>query len=203
MKNVKNPQVTSTLIVGVIFMFYSCQITPELTDVTQTVQSKQTSNAIVGVGFPGNSFPISMDRVTLYFIKSASTSGTVTIRITNGTGSVVLASKTVLANSIVHDSWSTFYFPAVILNSGEKYRMDVIRSNVHNYVNDHISWRSSSTNVYTKGGSNFSTNDMSFITYSDGYVDQQQTIRNYGWAISNNYAIWQEFVPSKIWIIQP
>jgi hypothetical protein len=202
MKNVKKYSL-ALLTAVVTFILSSCELTPEMTEVQPTRSTQQVTGAVGIAGLPSLSFPISMDRVKLYFTRSSSLTGTLTIRITNANGSIVLGSTTVLGNSIINDSWNTFYFSAMTLSSGEKYRIEVIRSNPHNYLNDHIAWRSSNGNVYTKGASNFSSNDMTFITYSDGYVDQQQLVNNYGWAIGNSFAVWQEFVPSKIWVVQP
>jgi hypothetical protein len=60
--------------------------------------------------------------------------------------------------------------------------------------------------AYTRGTCYFHNSvpfDLSFVTYSDGYIDQQQNSSVYGFAIGNTYGAWQEFAPSKIWIIQP
>jgi hypothetical protein len=118
----------------------------------------------------------------------------------------VLASTTVSGASLVKGDRvkNTFYFPAVTLTSGQKYRISVIRSNPHNYVSDYLYWASSSFGVdaYPKGTNNFNdVFDFAFVTYSDGYTDQQQTTKNYGFAVGNTSSLWQEFVPSKIWIV--
>jgi hypothetical protein len=133
-------------------------------------------------------------------------SGTVTMQITTVSGTLV-ASTTMNGSSIVKgNTWNTFYFPNLTLSSGTKYRINMIRSNAHNYVNDYFYWRTSSggNDAYPKGVNNVYpswTLDYAFITYSDGYLDQQQTSHNYGFAIGNTYYAWQEFVPQKIWIV--
>jgi hypothetical protein len=197
------------MICSFIVLLFSCNLSSNM----EEVQPKAEKMALYpgGIGGPIFSHAISFHRVDIFTSTSDAISGTVTMEIRNADGSVVYGSRTVFANNLVkgHMKKNTFVFsPALTLNSGQKYRIYFIRSNPHNYLNDHIAWRSSNggTDVYPKGTCYFHNSvpfDLSFVTYSDGYVDQQQTSSVYGFAIGNTYAAWQEFVPSKIWVIQP
>jgi hypothetical protein len=196
------------LLAGVVFLTFSCNMNPEAVEPVSTTTAGKSANALFAPGIPGLSFPISMNRVDLYTFVSNTATGTVTVRITSADGSVVLGSSTVACSSLLkQDAKNTFFFTPMTLNSGTKYRIDMTRSNPQTSL-DQVGWRSSngSADLYPKGQSYFSNNfpfDMAFATYSDGYLDQQQTSRAYGFAILNNNVVWQEFVPSKIWIVAP
>jgi hypothetical protein len=200
------------LLVSAVFLLFSCEMSPDVEEVRSLKAEKiggEASQALIGPVGPIIGFPISFHRVDLFTVTSNNVSGTVTVEIRNADGSVVLGSTTVPGSSILKGNSikNTFTFsPALTLTSGQKYRIYITRSNQHNYMNDHIAWRTCSGGVdgYPKGVMNYSPNwllDYSFITFSDGNVDQQQTATNYGFAFSNTGYLWQEFVPSKIWIV--
>jgi hypothetical protein len=204
--------ITQLLIVSVILMVASCSINPDLNIEEQKIEREQNgSAAIKGPGGSIFSFPVSFNRVDLFTVTGDNLTGTITVQIRNGDGSVVIGSTTVPASSIikVNSKRNTFIFsPALTLSSGQKYRIYLTRSNPHNFVNDHMAWRTSSggTDVYAKGVTNYHPGwilDYSFVTYSGGYVDQQQTITNYGFIVGNNSYLWQEFVPQHILVVQP
>lgn len=196
----------AVLLTILVFLAASCDLNSNLDE----IQPKSSSLAAGTIkGFPVFSFPISLSRVDLFTVTGDNLTGTVTVEIRNADGSVVIGSTTVPASSIIKGNSvrNTFTFsPALTLSSGLKYRIYLTRSNPHNYLTDHIAWRTSSGGVdaYAPGVMNYSPSwilDYAFVTYSDGYVDQQQTSTNYGFAVSNTSYLWQEFVPQKIWII--
>lgn len=206
MKKLKYPFL-QCLVFGAAFLMYSCDADHEAT--VEPVKAEKISGADSRIPGPVFSFPISLNRVDLFTVSSAAVSGTVTVEIRNADGSAILGTTTVSGSSLVkgNNKKNTFWFsPALTLSSGQKYRIYLTRSNSHNHVNDNLYWRTCSGGVdgYPKGIMNYSPGwllDYSFVTYSDGYVDQQQTSMNYGFAVSNTSYMWQEFVPSKIWVI--
>jgi hypothetical protein len=203
MKKLKNFLGLTGLMFCTAFLMESCDMNPGFVEKQASAEADVTTNALIG---PGLSYPISMNKVDLFTHASTTLTGTVTVQITSGDGSVVIGSTTVPGSSILKGNVkNTFYFPNMTLSSGQKYRINVKRSTPHNHVNDYIYWRSSSFNVdaYTKGVTNFhpTVTDFAFTTYSDGYTDQKQSLNNYGFAVNNSYFFWQEFVPSKIWVI--
>ena len=191
-----------------VVLAFSCSLSPDVQELNRAEVQPAESTSLSKIGGGGLSFPITLHRVDLYTTSSASVSGTVTVQIRNADGSVVIGSITVSGSSLVkgHMVKNSFYFPSLSLNSGQKYRIYLTRSNPHNYLTDHISWRTSSggTNPYPAGIMNYSYSwelDYAFATYSDGYLDQKQLSTNYGFAVGNNSWLWQEFVPQKIWVI--
>lgn len=203
------PAVKSLLLsLGMVTLLLSCNMNsnPEEVQPRSSVANKESV-----VGGPIFSLPVAFHRVDIITSSSSTISGTVTMQIRNADGTVVVGSSTVSGNSLLrgHMLRNTFLFsPALTLNSGQKYRIYLTRSNPHNYINDHIAWRCSSggTNPYTSGVPSVYPGwqlDFTFVTYSGGYVDQQQLQPNYGFSIGNNGYYWQEFVPQYIWIVQP
>ena len=213
MKKIKNLMSTPVLIGCACFVLISCSMNRELVEKQASSCSTVDKSAnSLGPLFP---FSITMNRVDLFLQRSASLTGTVTVQITSDDGTVVIGSTTVAGSSIisgVNYSKNSFYFPNLNLGSGTKYRIKVLRSNPHNYLNDYLYWAAHEgfidhIDAYPKGDSNASSPsepvDFAFISYSDGYTDQTQSTINYGYAINNSgYFFTQEFVPSKIWVIQ-
>jgi hypothetical protein len=199
------------LLLAFVFVVTSCNINSEFDEVKPVPADKKAG--VSGVIGPILSFPVSVGRIDLFTVTGDYVSGTVTVQIRNADGTVVLGTSVVSGANLLKGNSirNTFTFaPAVTLNSRQKYRIYVTRSNPHNFMTDHVSWRtcSSGVNAYTPGVPDVFVNsgwvlDYSFVTFSDGYVDQQQTSTNYGFAISNTSYRWQEFVPQKIWVVQP
>jgi hypothetical protein len=192
------------LVTGLVM--FSCNVSSNLEDIQPSSQKASQESIIGGPVF---SFPISFNRVDIITTTSDAISGTITMEIRNADGSAVLGSTTVLANNLVkgHMKRNSFYF-ALTLNSGQKYRIYLTRSGTHNASTDYFAWRTSSggTNPYPNGVPSVYPGwslDFSFVTFSDGYVDQQQLSANYGFSIYNNGYRWQEFVPQKIWVVEP
>lgn len=197
----------SAMIVVAVLITASCSLNPGVEEIRATkVPSAGESPSLAGGGGPGVSFPISFHRVDLFVDGSASTTGTITVQIRNADGSVVIGSTTVPASSLNLTAWArnTFLFsPALTLNSGEKYRIYVTRSNPHN-GSDHLTWRFNTANAYAPGGCSVNpgwAGDFGFATYSNGYLDQRNLTVNYGFGLSPTYFRWQEFVPQYIWVI--
>lgn len=206
MKKLKYPFLKG-LIFSAVFLMFSCDADREAGEV-QPVKAKRIPEESAALKLPGLSFPIMLNRVDLFLDASTSVSGTVTVQIRNADGSSIIGSTTVSGSSLIKgtNKKNTFWLPNLTLNSGEKYRIYLIRSNTHSYPNNAIFWKTCSGGVdgYPKGVMNYSPAwllDYAFVTYSDGYVDQQQLSTNYGFAVGNNDYLWQEFVPSKIWVI--
>jgi hypothetical protein len=171
-------------------------------------QGGAETSAFGGPGGPVFSYPVSFHRVDLYTHASTTVTGTVTVQIRNADGSAVIGTTTVSGSSLLKGNSvknSFYFYPTLTLNSGEKYRIYLTRSNTHNHMNDFVYWRSSSgnTNPYPQGNMNYPAwnADYAFITYSGGYTDQKQLSTNYGFAVGNNSWLWQEFVPQYIWVI--
>lgn len=208
MKNLMHPLGKKLMLFCTLLLLLSCDLNSGLDEIRAPRLEKSPDVAAFKPG-PVLSFPISLNRVDLFTVASTSLSGVVTVQIRNADGTVILGSTTVSGSSIIKGNSvkNTFWFyPALTLNSGEKYRIYLTRSNVHNASSDYLYWRTCSGGVdgYPKGVMNYSPAwllDYSFVTYSDGYADQQQTSTNYGFAVSNTSYLWQEFVPSKIWVI--
>ena len=194
-------------ILCMVLALSSCNLSANLEE-ARPVSAKQADASAMAAG-PGFSYPISLHRVDIFTTTSSTLTGTVTMQIRSADGSVILGTSVVNGSNIVkgHMVKNTFLFsPNLSLNSGQKYRIYLTRSNPHNYMNDHITWRTSSggNDAYPKGVPSVYPAwvlDFAFVTYSDGYTDQQQLSANYGFAIGNNGYRWQEFVPSKIWVI--
>jgi hypothetical protein len=199
---------TRVMILGVLFLALSCSMDPGVEDLKGTESQKLENESSATNFHPGISLPVSFNRVDLFMSVSTFVSGTVTVQIRNADGSVVVGSTTVFASSLLKDGIkrNTFTFsPALTLNSGEKYRIYVTRSFPHSSTNS-VTWRTSSggTDPYTKGVPSVYpalSLDFAFVTYSNGYTDQQQTSTNYGFFIPSNNYRWQEFVPQYIWIV--
>lgn len=205
---------TSLFALNVIFcvflMLTSCT-DPGFDEAKLAPTSKLPEASITGG--PLFSSPITIGRIDIFTVTSNTVSGTVTMQIRNADGSAILGTSVVSGANLIKGNSirNTFTFsPAVSLNSNQKYRIYVTRSNPHNYLSDYVAWRTSSSgvNAYTPGVPDVFVNsgwvlDYSFVTYSDGFVDQQQTSTNYGFAIFDTTYRWQEFVPQKIWVIQP
>lgn len=197
------------LVVSVVFLAFACNINPELAEEdSRSTSSTRTDKSLSASLGPVSSFPISLNRVDLFTMTSSMLTGAVTVQITNGDGTVVIGSTTVAASSLAKNSnWNTFAFSPMTLSSGVKYRINVKRSSPHNPSSDYIYWRSThgDVDVYPQGVSDVHFNkpfDYSFVTYSDGHIDQQQTIHPYGFSISGSDT-WQEFVPEKILVNLP
>jgi hypothetical protein len=208
LKSVTTRLLSHVMIVSSLLLAISCSMDPGTEDLRKSESPvKSEAPATASRLGPGISFPISFHRVDLWMNASDIVTGTLTVQITNADGSVVIGSTTVSGNSILKGGIkkNSFYFPPLTLNSGEKYRISVQRSVSHTPSNA-IYWRTSSggTNPYTPGVPSVYPGwslDFAFVTYSDGYVDQQQNSYNYGFAIASTYARWQEFVPQYIWVI--
>lgn len=145
-----------------------------------------------------------LDKVDLITDIGANLTGTVTVEIRNGDGSVVIGSTTVPAGALALGmNTNTFYFsPVLSLTPGEKYRIYLTRSDQHNYnTNNYIFWRTSSSGIdaYPGGVNDVHpswTLDYAFTTYNGGIADQQQPLKTYGFFVSSGMYRWQEFVPS-------
>lgn len=185
-------------------LLMSCSGNPEFVEkpVTSNPNATVTNTSLQTFGFP-----LVMNRVDLLLWRTPfkAVTGTVTVQITNSTGTVLIGSTTVLANTIpVYGSnlnRTPFYFPNLGLESNLKYRIRVKLSN----ANDDISWIAHRYNldnvdVYPKGKSNFGNDDFVFLSYSDGYQDQQQLLGSFSYLLGTSDNFWQEFVPSKIWV---
>jgi hypothetical protein len=195
------------IIMAMFLLTISCNITPEMAEPVSTASMPDKS---VG-NFPGPVFsvPITLDRVKIFTSGSNTVTGNVIVEIANSNGSVVLGSAALPGSSMTGSGqWRTFYFAPITLMSGTKYRLQVRRTDEPDYTNNFMHWGASdgSIDAYPKGGTSITGThppyDMAFITYSGGYVDQQQTAHTHFWGIGK-YVSWQEFVPEKIWVIQP
>jgi len=206
----KKPLFFLWLVAAVMLAIISCDINSDFEEVKPLPNKKaETSLAANPIKI---SFPITVGRIDIYTVTSDNVSGTVTMEIRTADGSAILGTSVVSGVNLLKGNSirNTFLFsPAVNLNSNQKYRIYVTRSNPHS-LSDNVAWRtcSSGVNGYLPGVPDVFINsgwvlDYSFVTYSDGYVDQQQTSTNYGFAIANNGYRWQEFVPKKIWIVAP
>gem|GEM_PF-4172688 len=200
-------------LLAVSIMMTSCSLNSTFDEVKPAQVENSASSKII-VGPPIKiSYPITVGRIDLFIDASNYVSGTVTVQIRSADGSTVLGSTTVSGASLLKGNMvrNTFLFsPAVSLSSNQKYRIYLTRSSPHNYMSDYLYWRTSSSGVdaYTRGVPDVFINsgwvlDYAFVTYSDGFVDQQQTSTNYGFFVSNDLYRWQEFVPQKIWVAQP
>lgn len=185
------------------FLLYvcGCSVQPALDDVqAPAVPRAPQTGAITPVlsVLPTN---VTLDRIDLYLEKGTATTGTITVEVRNAANTTVLGAATVTASSLVAGgAWRTFNFaPTLILTRTQVYRINLIRSNPHNYgANDYIFWRTSSGGVdaYPDGISNYYPSwilDYAFKTYNGTAIDQQQTSTNYGFAVGNTSALWQEF----------
>lgn len=182
----------------------SCNVNPALDDL-KTPQPETIKDRIRIPKGPIFLTSVStLDKVDLMTDIGTNLTGTVTVEIRNGDGSVVIGSTTVPAGTLAPgQATNTFYFsPALSLTPGEKYRIYITRSDQHNYnTNNYIFWRTSSGGVDAyPGGINDVhpswTLDYAFTTYNGGLVDQQQLLRTYGFFVSSGLHRWQEFVPS-------
>jgi hypothetical protein len=87
-----------------------------------------------------------------------------------------------------------------LLRRGEKYRVHIKRSDVHNYAaGNYVFWRTSSGGVdaYPAGINDVHpswTLDYAFKTYTEGGIDQHQTLITYGFAVGHTDSRWQEFL---------
>lgn len=186
----------------------SCGVSPNETTLTSGSSPTLNSESVLNKGDSVISayplYAVVFDRLRLYLSVGSYTSGTITVEIRNSNGSTVLASSVRNASSLyIGNGWNTFRFTTVYLNPLEKYRIYVTRSDGHNYnAGNYIFWRTSSggNNAYPQGINDVYPSwnlDYAFITYSSGYVDQQQLNGNYGFAVANSYYRWQEFVPDR------
>lgn len=195
----------NSLIIAIVFLTFSCNHTPELVEPLPTASTNDRLGDTFGR--PVLSLPVTLDRVKIFTHSGLMVSGVVTVEIASGDGSVILGSSVLPGSSMIGDKWTTFYFAPLTLMAGTKYRIQVKRSSEPINIHDAISWGASdgSIDAYPEGETSISGTypyDMAFITYSDGYVDQQQTAHTHFWGISK-LVHWQEFVPEKIWVIQP
>lgn len=180
----------------------SCNLNPNLEDVTVTKNDLTIRDLPVLAPLPLVSTFV-LDKVDLYLTKGSAMTGTATVEIRNGDGSVILATATVSAASLATGSaWNTFHLShSISVTPGIKYRIYLTRSDDHNYAaGNYMFWRTSSGGVdaYPNGINDVSpgwTLDYAFRTYSSGTLDQQQTSTNYAFFTSNNIYRWQEFVP--------
>jgi hypothetical protein len=182
-------------------LMWSCDINPSLQEVSQPkgnlapVDSKVLSSTSL---LPST---VSLDKVDLYLDMGSSTTGNVLVKILDSQTSAIVGTAKVPASSFaIGGSWKTFTFtPALSLIGGNKYKIHIIRSDAHNYrAGNYIFWRTSSSGVdaYPDGINNVYPSwilDYAFKTYTQGTIDQQQTLTNYGFAIGNTATSWQEF----------
>jgi len=101
-------------------------------------------------------------------------------------------------------NWQKFDLPPTTLQTGQTYRIYVIRSNAHNFpANNYIFWNTSSQNndAYPLGINDVFPSwklDYAFRTYlPSGSVDQHQELNTFGFFIDNSFYRWQEFVPGS------
>lgn len=209
--NIGKARITHLLLSFIVLLMLSCSTDTDFDEVQASrseAVARESTNALIGPIF---SLPITFHRVDLFTSTGNNLTGTITVQIRNADGTVIIGSTTVPASSIIKGNMirnAFVFYPALTLSSGQKYRIYLIRSNPHNYLTDHIAWRTSSGGVdaYPKGVPNVFPSwvlDYSFVTYSNGYVDQQQTQTNYGFAVGNTSYLWQEFVPQYIWVVHP
>jgi hypothetical protein len=200
------PILKHACIIGIVLLTLSCNITPEMEEPVPTPVADRSVGTFGGPVFP--TF-MTLDRVKIFTSGSNVVTGTVTVEIATSDGSVVLGSSVLPGSSMTGlGKWRTFYFAPITLVAGTKYRLQVKRSDEPNYGNNFMHWGASdgSVDAYPQGGTSITgthpPNDLAFITYSSGYVDQQQTAYRYFWGIGQHTS-WQEFVPEKIWVIHP
>lgn len=178
----------------------SCNINPDLSRLENTpvsAEPKALSNATL---LPGTASSIvSLNRVDLYLLtETATRGGVILVTIRDSKTSAIIASTSQPVDSFVHESWVAFNFtPALNLIRGSKYQIHVSRVGQENTSGNAIFWRSSSEESYPDGTNSVAPSgrilDFAFKTYTQGVIDQQQTMTNYGFSILTTATRWQEF----------
>jgi hypothetical protein len=176
-------------------LLWSCNINPSLQEVTQpkgnlaVADTKLVSSASL---LPGT---VSLDKVDLSFDVGYRVTGSLLVEIRDSQTNAVVGSVNVPVSSLaIGRFWNTFTFsPALSLVRGNKYQIQIIRSDNHDFfANNYIFWRSSLIDAYPDGGP-LGQMDFAFKTYTNGGIDQQQTLINYGSGLGNRSAFSQEF----------
>jgi len=183
------------------FVLSSCELTPSLVDsgaplLKNEPIAKLNTNSVFLL--PAT---VRLDKVDLYLDKGASTTGKVSVQIKDATGTVIGGTVVAASSILTGSGWNTFAFATPLtLSRGQKYRIHILRSDAHNYAaGNYIFWRTSSGGVdaYPDGINDVYpswTLDYAFKTYTEGGLDQQQTLTNYGFAVGNIDSRWQEFL---------
>jgi hypothetical protein len=143
---------------------------------------------------------VNLDQVDLYLTVSGTLAGTVTLEIRDKDGALpALSTLSVNANTLT-SGWNNFDIPDTKIEPGTLHSIYFIRSEPHSAETDMISWRScirgTLPDPYAPGESKVDSTDFGFRTYIDGVLDQQSTLVDYGYAISNSSHWWQEFIPA-------
>jgi hypothetical protein len=184
-----------------LLLMFSCNVTTNLDEIGKT---KIDDAPVVSRTLPTVFFlpsTVSLSKVDLYLQKGTATTGKVKVYIQNSLDSSIVGSVVVPASSIITGSaWNTFNFASPLtLTRGNTYQIHIIRSDPHNYAtNNYIFWMSSSGGVdaYPDGVNDVYpswTLDYAFKTYTNGGIDQQQTLTTYGFFIGNVDSRWQDF----------
>lgn len=175
----------SLLVAGLVAVLPSCNIAPSPDDDSQMNVGLKSGGGVSMFSLPAT---VSLDKVELYLSTGSALTGNVTVEVREDNGTSVVGSVTVLANSlIIGNAWNTFVFPsALTLNRDSTYRIYITRSDAHNYgTNNYIFWRcspASSPNPYPAGINDVFPSwniDYAFKTFTEGALDQQQTITGY------------------------
>jgi hypothetical protein len=186
----------------VFFVLSSCDMNPALDDVSSPKLKDESSIIAKPISsvflLPAT---VGLNKVELYLEKGSATTGKVYVDIKDGSGTLIGSTGLAASSVITGGAWNTFNFTTPLtLTRGQKYRIHLRRSDVHNYpAGNYIFWRTSSGGVdaYPDGINDVYpswTLDYAFKTYTEGALDQQQTLTTYGFAVGNIDSRWQEFL---------
>src|SRR5687768_12729674 len=100
MKKFKSSFHIRGLIVCTIFIMFSCNMNPDFVDKQVAAPAVEADGSAMAYPGPVLSYPISLNRVDIFTNISNTLTGTVTVQITNGLGTVV-GSTTVWGSSLV------------------------------------------------------------------------------------------------------
>lgn len=181
-------------------LMFSCNVTTNFDEISKV---KPDDISVISRTLPTTFMlpaTVSLNKVDLYLQKGSATTGNVTVYIQDSLSTTVGSTTVSVSTIITGSAWNTFTFASpVTLARGSKYRIHIVRSDAHNYAtNNYIFWMSSSGGVdaYPAGINDVYpswTLDYAFKTYSNGGIDQQQTLSTYGFFIGNVDSRWQEF----------
>jgi hypothetical protein len=137
-----------------------------------------------------------LDKVELYMMRGSSSAvGNVRLQIKSG-NHVMASSELPVASIPTTSSWVAFTFTEKVhLTLNFTYRIEVIRSHPSVGAGGLVYWRTSLTNPYPAGVSDWSaTSDYAFRTYINGALDDEQAISTTVVPVSSTTPRWQQFV---------